>query len=102
MTTKIKDPNATLDYLFNWGDWLVPGDTIVSKVVTADAGLTVSSSAIVAGTDRDGVSVPSGAVLVWITGGTLGAEYKVVCNVTTASAPPRIDDRTMTFVIQQR
>ena len=34
----IHDPNAVLDYTVDWSNWLVAGDTIISRVVTAPAG----------------------------------------------------------------
>lgn len=93
----LKDPDATLDYLINFGQWLPDGDSVTDKTVTADAGLTVDSSTIVAGTAKDGTTVQSGAVQVWVSGGTLGAEYDVTCHITTDGG--RINDETFTVRI---
>ena len=34
----IKDPDAVLDYQWNWATWLPTGDTIASATVTAETG----------------------------------------------------------------
>lgn len=90
----LKDPDATLDYLVNFGRWLPTGDTISTRTVTVTTGITKVSDAIVSGTDANGTSVASAAVQVWLSGGTLGAEYAVTCHVTTAAG--RINDETFT------
>ena len=50
---KRKDPDAKLDYPFDWraktnghgdSDWLAPSEMIVSYVITVDDGLTLLSS----------------------------------------------------------
>lgn len=86
MTTYTKDPNATLDYVWNWTPWL-EGDTITSHSVIAPAGITVDS------TTTDGK-----AVTVWLSGGQIGGAYDVVCRITTALG--RTDDRTNTYLIR--
>jgi hypothetical protein len=98
MTSRfLKDPDATLDYLVNFGRALPTGDTISTRTVTVAAGITKVSDAIVAGTDPNNVSVASGAVLVWLSGGTLNQEYPVTCHVTTTAG--RIMDETFTVRI---
>jgi hypothetical protein len=93
----LKDPDATLDYLVNFGRWLPVGDTITTRTVTVGTGITKVSDAIVAGTDVNGASVASAAVLVWLSSGVLGQEYPVTCHVTTAAG--RINDETFTVRI---
>ena len=40
-----KDPDAVLDYTFDWSDWLTPiGDTIQSVMFLVDPSLTVVNS----------------------------------------------------------
>jgi hypothetical protein len=89
MTTHTKDPDAVLDYVWDWGLWLDPGDTITSHTVTADPGITVDSSTA---TDT--------RVTVWLGGGVLGAAYNVSVRITTVGG--RTDDRTQTFLIRNR
>lgn len=78
-----KDPNAVLDYRFNWADWLAEvGDTISASTWTPDTGITKDSSANTTTT-----------ATVWLSGGTAGQSYEVVNHITTAGG--RQDDRTL-------
>lgn len=98
---KRKDPAAFADYLFDFGGQMAhDGDTITGTptVLATPSGLTVNTSppvAIVAGLDDDGVSVPAGAVRAWLSGGTVGRSYTVVCHVVTAGG--RIYEKTLTI-----
>ena len=82
------DPDAVLDYLFDWSDWL-GADTIASHTVTAAAGLTVDST-----------EATTTTVTAWLSGGTDGASYAVTCHIVTAAG--REDDRTVTITVQER
>ena len=85
----IKDPDAVLDYQFNWASWLPSGDTIASVTVTADTGLVVDSS-----------TSTSDTVTAWLSGGTAGVNYRVTCRIVTSGG--RLDDRTATIKVRQR
>jgi len=85
----IKDPDAVLDYQWDWATWLPTGDTIASATVTSDIGLTVDSD-----------SNTATAVTAWLSGGTVGESYDVTCRVVTADG--RTDDRTITLLIRQQ
>ena len=98
--TFIKDPDAILDYKFDWkaltngtgaSDWLVPAETIASHTITADLGITVASSAI---TDTNT------SVTVWLSGGTVGRKHKIACKIVTNV--PRTDERTLIIEVAQR
>jgi hypothetical protein len=82
-----KDPDAVLDYQFDWSAWLA-GDTIASHAVTVPTGLTLVSS-----------SNSSTAVTVWLSGGVAGVSYPVTCHIVTAAG--REDDRTITIVARE-
>ena len=84
----VKDPDAVLDYEWDWAAWLGT-DTIASHTVTAATGLTVDTSEA---TDT--------AVTVWLSGGTVGQTYSVTCHVVTAAG--REDDRTVTVTVMER
>ena len=84
----VKDPNAVLDYEWDWSAWLGT-DTIASHTVTAATGLTVDSS-----------TATTTAVTAWLSGGSVGASYAVTCHVVTAAG--REDDRTVTITVQER
>lgn len=91
MATYIKDPDAVLDYKFDWSSWLASGDTISTATVTASSGLTVDSSSI---TDTNTT------VTAWLSGGTAGTKYAVTCHIVTAQ--DREDDRTVSVLVQER
>lgn len=86
-----KDPDALLDYGFNWGPWLTDGDTIDNLTVTVPAGLIK---------DRAETFTPEGIVVVWLRGGTVGQAYRVVFNVHTTQG--RDDERSLILRITDR
>lgn len=101
-----KDPDAVLDYAFLLQEWLQSDETIVSKTVTATAGITVDSSQIngspVTAT-IDGVSVEQktgSVVTVWLSGGTVETAYTVSCRFTTSAS--RVDERSFSLIVRQR
>lgn len=84
-----KDPAENLPYTFNWPLWLA-GDTITgTPLVTVDAGLTTGAQ-----------SNTTTAVIIWLSGGTLGVTYKVACRITTAAG--KIAERTIGIRITDR
>lgn len=78
-----KDPSAVLDYQFDWSAWLGT-DTIATSAWTAPTGITVNSE-----------SETTTTATVWLSGGTDGANYAVVNEITTAGG--RTDQRTLTI-----
>jgi len=88
-TTFIKDPDAVLDYQWDWAAWLETGETITAGTVTATSGLTIDSQTA-ATTD----------VTAWLSGGTAGQVYPVTCHVTTSAG--RVDDRTILIHVEER
>ena len=91
MSIFIKDPDAVLDYAFDWSSWLDAGagEAISSHTIDADTGITVDSSAEAAG-----------VVTVWLSGGTHGTDYAVRCEIVTDDS--RTDERTMIIKVQER
>jgi hypothetical protein len=93
----LKDPSAVLDYVFDWTEWLATGETIAVDsetgekliTITADTGITVDSS-----TESDG------KIIVWLSGGTAGINYKVACLITTTEG--RTDERTIWIKVVER
>lgn len=78
-----KDPNATLDYSFDWGPYLTPlGDTITLVEWVLSTGLTKVSQSNTATT-----------ATVFVSGGVLDEVETLTCRITTAGG--RIDDRTI-------
>lgn len=88
-----KDAEASLDYPVSWADWLaVVGDTIASATAVG-TGVTVDSCTVTS----DGKGV-----VLWVSGGVADSTGTVTMRITTASTPPRIDERTLVFKIKQR
>lgn len=85
----IKDPQAVLDFNWDWSAWLGDGETITDQAVMPDAGLTVNSSSI----DGD-------VVAAWLAGGAVGATYTVACSITTSAG--RTETRRVQIVVQLR
>jgi len=89
MTYFRKDPDAVLDYGFDWSDWLFDGDAIASSEWTVPEGLT-----------KDSQSKSDTVTTVWLSGGSVGADYDITNHIATTDG--REDDRTMTISVRQR
>lgn len=84
-----KDPDAKLDYGFDWSDWLASGEILSVSVWVVASGLTEVS------THRADTST-----LIWLSGGTVGKTYRVSNMVTTSD--DRIDERSFEVIIEER
>lgn len=86
-----KDPDAILDYTWDWSDWLQGGETISSHAITISPAdeLTKNSSA----NDADSVTA-------WLSAGEVGTVYKVTCEIVTSQS--RTEHRTATFTVVER
>jgi hypothetical protein len=85
----IKDPDAVLDYGFDWSDWL-DGDTIsTSSWTIAPATLTKKSD-----------SLTTTTTTIWLSGGTVDVVYTVTNRIVTAGG--RTEDRSFEIVVGQR
>lgn len=85
-----KDPNAILDYVFDWSDWLDENETIDSHQILVERG-----SVAVDRNDRDGAQITA-----WISGGENGETARVVCRITTNAG--RVDDRSLWLSVEHR
>ena len=83
---KYKDKDATLDYPFDWSNWLTEGDAINTATVTVEDGLVKSN---VVSNDT--------TVAVWLSGGTVGESYEVVCEIETDEG--RIEDAKAIIIV---
>lgn len=98
---KTKDPDAVLDYLWNWADYLGT-DTIAAAdfAVYDTAGQLLDDSE----SGYDGVAVDSSSAAdttatVWLSGGEVGTKYVVTCHITSAGG--REDDRSLHLTIKE-
>lgn len=89
----VKDPNSTKDYQIDFateGDsFLIDGDTLVAVDWTVPAGIVKETDVFTNTT-----------ATIWLSGGTVGVSYSIVCHFTTANGI--IDDRTFRVVIKQQ
>lgn len=92
-TPKYHDPNAKLDYEFDWSksNVLTDGDTIVSATVTTTATGTPPI-------ELSAVTHTATAVKVWIAGGSPGQRVSLRCHIVTANG--REDDETGVLVVR--
>lgn len=86
--TFIKDPDEVLDYVRDWSADL-GADTIATSVWTVPDGLT-----------KDSDTNTTTTATIWLSGGTLGANYEVLNRITTAGG--RTFDKTLRFRIRSK
>ena len=91
MADFIKDPNAVLDYGFDWSDWLQTGETIVTSTWINPDAITVVTSANLAE-----------STVIWVSAGTAGKSYRLTNRIVTNNSPARTDDRTLLIEVQDR
>lgn len=84
-----KDPDAKLDFGFDWSSWLATGETITASAWTVPTGITEESK-----------SFSSTATLIWLSGGTAGASYTLQNQITTSAS--RIDERSFVVMVAER
>lgn len=85
----IKDPDAVLDWRWDWSQWLSDGESITVSTMLVSAGIVLDSS---------GFSPTS--TTAWLSGGTQGTTYSVTNQVETSAG--RKDNWTITIRVQQR
>jgi hypothetical protein len=84
-----KDPDAVLDWIFDWNDWLAEFETISSAVFITDPGIIVTTS-----------SYTQKTATVWLSGGTESQVYRITCRITSSEG--RTDDRSFTLRCSNR
>lgn len=95
MTPILKDPQASLDYKWDWDLWLEEGEKIVGVALTVPEPLVLDEA-------NSGITDDGRSVTAWLSGGTATTKTTVTCLITTDSAPPRIDARRMNIVVTGR
>ena len=85
-----KDPDATLDYQFDWGSEWLGTDTIATST------FSVSPNSITIETTTNTTTTAT----VWLSGGAAGTVYSIKNRVVTASG--RVDERTIKLKIKER
>jgi len=93
-TTKLKDPDGSLFYTWDWQDWLGAAAQIQTStflVTGPDAALTTDNPTIIAG---------GKSATVRVLGGTLGATYTLTHRIVTNETPTQGDDRSIFIRVQ--
>lgn len=85
----VKDPDAVLDWVWDWNEWLDDGETISTSDFIVSVGLTIDSD-----------SNTTKTATVWLSGGTAGQVYQVTNRITTTAG--RTDDRSITIRVTER
>lgn len=93
-----KDPQAKLDYGFDWEDWLEENESISTSDWSVETDTGSSDDLIIASTPSPTVS--SGHTTVWVKDGVTEKKYDVKNTIETDQG--RIDERTLTIWIKQR
>lgn len=83
-----KDPNAILDYTLDWSAFL-NGDIIATVTWTLPGGIA-----------SVGQVFSSATATIWLSGGSAGTSYGVVCLITTVGG--RTDERTIQLNVVSR
>jgi len=89
MSVYLKDPEAVLDYGFDWSDWLADGETISTSTWTVPTGIT-----------KDSDSKTDTVTTIWLSGGTAGKSYRVTNHIVTSAG--RQDDRSLIIKVMER
>ena len=89
LTWPDKDPDEVLDYTVNWAARLAEGDTISTSTWIVPDGIT-----------KDSDSRGDSTTTIWLSGGTLSAEYSFVNRVVTAGG--RTMDQTINITITEK
>ncbi len=88
----LKDPDAVLDYTFDWTLWLTSGSSVDT--------ITGGSVMVASGVHLDSLTYDAKTVTAWISGGSPSLNYDITCRIQTTAG--RIDDRTITLMVQPR
>ena len=89
MSRYIKDPDATLDWAWDWTGWLADDETITDhEIIVATGTVTIDST-----------SEDDGIVTAWLSEAEEG-NVTVTCRITTSQG--RTDDRTIRLRVMDR
>ena len=96
----VKDPNATLDYTFDWTSWLdAVGDSLASVGTTVVAvGSDPSSTVSVVSSYVSGKTV-----VAWVSGGVVNETITLTCHIKTNASPiARQEDSTVYLKVKEK
>jgi hypothetical protein len=93
--TILKDPDAILDYTFDWTQWLAAASVTPDTIATAVGAVSGAVTAAINSTSHDAQKVT-----LWVSGGAAGEKIVLRCRITTAAG--RTDDRTVYLKVKDR
>lgn len=102
-----KDPDARLDYKFDWkpltngtpggvSDWLRNTETISSFTLSVSPTGAVGNLAV----DASSLTDSNTSVTAWLTDGVVDVRYAITCHIITSDG--REDDRTIYVPVASR
>lgn len=91
-----KDPDETLDYPFDWAEYL---DDIQDTIAAPGPGITPVAFTV-AGVEIDSQQNDTKVATVWVKGGTVGTTAKVSCKIRTTAG--RTVERSIAIKIKER
>lgn len=100
--TILKDPDAVLDYTFDWTAWL---DDIADTIASASVPVLTPAGLVLDLTEphTNGFQVVGKTVVVWLKQGTPGTTHRVTCRIVTANpSGQRTDDRSIYVKVKDR
>jgi hypothetical protein len=85
-----KDPEAVLDYVIDWSDWLAAGEVVVDSIWTLEGDAVLGVDTF---TDETATA--------WVSGGT--TTFHLTNSITTSSVPvARQDQRTLIIKVKDK
>lgn len=84
-----KDPDAVLDWHFDWINWLDQGEVITTSTFDVTAGIAVNAT-----------ENTTSNTTVWLAGGRAGQNYQVTNRIITSAA--RTDERSIIIRVRDR
>ena len=94
MDVRLKDPDAIVDFGFNWGaDYLIGAETLTSSAWTVDP---VETGGIAIESDSNTTTTAT----VWTSGGKLRGIYTLTNRIVTSDG--RTDERSITVRVEHR
>ena len=99
MTAYVKDPDATLDYGFDWNRSATSAAAGSGYLAAAET-ITTSTWVVASGLTQSNASNTPTTTTIWLSGGTDGTDYLVTNRIVTSAG--RTDDRSFTVRVRQR
>jgi len=87
----VKDPQATLDYSFDWAPWLGIDTIVSSNWAVSNSGLSIVPAS---------ESFDDTTTTLFLTGGAVGETYEITNTITTNAS--RTDERTIQIKVRDR